>query len=97
MEAVAAIPPFERFYEERKDEILGYLGRLLGREAAEAMVEVGGERGDLRIAGFACSPAGRLATTALSPFTQSASEPPSVQTGQSPPNITRSGPKTSNV
>ena len=35
MEAVAAIPPFERFYEERKDEILGYLRRLLGREAAE--------------------------------------------------------------
>jgi RNA polymerase sigma factor (sigma-70 family) len=35
MEAVAAIPPFERFYEERKDEIFGYLVRLLGREAAE--------------------------------------------------------------
>ncbi len=35
MEAVAAIPPFERFYEERKDEIFGYLARLLGREAAE--------------------------------------------------------------
>ena len=34
MEAVA-IPPFERFYEERKDELLGYLARLLGREAAE--------------------------------------------------------------
>jgi RNA polymerase sigma factor (sigma-70 family) len=34
MEAVA-IPPFERFYEERKDEVLGYLARLLGREAAE--------------------------------------------------------------
>ncbi|MGH3006488.1 MAG: RNA polymerase sigma factor [Gaiellaceae bacterium] len=30
-----AIPPFERFYEERKDEVLGYLARLLGREAAE--------------------------------------------------------------
>jgi RNA polymerase sigma factor (sigma-70 family) len=35
MEAVAAIPPFERFYEERKDEIFGYLVRLLGRQAAE--------------------------------------------------------------
>ena len=35
MEAVALIPPFERFYEERKDEIFGYLARLLGREAAE--------------------------------------------------------------
>jgi RNA polymerase sigma factor (sigma-70 family) len=35
MEAVAHIPPFERFYEERKDEIFGYLARLLGREAAE--------------------------------------------------------------
>ena len=35
MEAVAAIPPFERFYDERKDEIFGYLARLLGREAAE--------------------------------------------------------------
>jgi RNA polymerase sigma factor (sigma-70 family) len=34
MEAVA-IPPFERFYEERKHEVLGYLARLLGREAAE--------------------------------------------------------------
>jgi RNA polymerase sigma factor (sigma-70 family) len=35
MEAVAAIPPFERFYDERKDEIFGYLARLLGRDAAE--------------------------------------------------------------
>jgi RNA polymerase sigma factor (sigma-70 family) len=35
MEAVAAIPPFERFYEERKDEVFGYLARLLGRDAAE--------------------------------------------------------------
>jgi RNA polymerase sigma factor (sigma-70 family) len=35
MEAVAAIPPFERFYEERRDEIFGYLARLLGRDAAE--------------------------------------------------------------
>jgi RNA polymerase sigma factor (sigma-70 family) len=37
MEAVAPvrIPPFERFYEERKDEVFGYLARLLGRQAAE--------------------------------------------------------------
>lgn len=35
MEAVTAIPPFERFYDERKDEIFGYLIRLLGRDAAE--------------------------------------------------------------
>jgi RNA polymerase sigma factor (sigma-70 family) len=35
MEAVAQTPPFERFYEERKDEIFGYLVRLLGRQAAE--------------------------------------------------------------
>jgi RNA polymerase sigma factor (sigma-70 family) len=37
MEAVAVtrIPPFERFYEERKDEVYGYLARLLGRQAAE--------------------------------------------------------------
>ncbi len=34
MDAVA-IPPFERFYDERKDEVFGYLARLLGREAAE--------------------------------------------------------------
>jgi RNA polymerase sigma factor (sigma-70 family) len=35
VEAVTAIPPFERFYEERRDEIFGYLARLLGRQAAE--------------------------------------------------------------
>ena len=35
MEAVAAIPPFERFYEERKDEVFGYLARLLGWDAAD--------------------------------------------------------------
>jgi RNA polymerase sigma factor (sigma-70 family) len=35
MEAVATIPPFERFYAERKDEIFGYLVRLLGRDRAE--------------------------------------------------------------
>jgi RNA polymerase sigma factor (sigma-70 family) len=33
--AEAKIPPFERFYEERKDEVFGYLARLLGRSAAE--------------------------------------------------------------
>jgi RNA polymerase sigma factor (sigma-70 family) len=33
--AVSAIPPFERFYEQRRDEILGYLVRLLGKQAAE--------------------------------------------------------------
>src|ERR671930_2028518 len=35
MEAVAAIPPFERFYEAHRDEILGFLRRKLGRERAE--------------------------------------------------------------
>jgi RNA polymerase sigma factor (sigma-70 family) len=36
MEVVAArIPPFERFYEERKREVFAYLARLLGPEAAE--------------------------------------------------------------
>ena len=30
-----AIPPFERFYESHAGEVLGYLTRLLGREAAE--------------------------------------------------------------
>ena len=29
------IPPFERFYVERKDEVFGYLVRLLGPTAAE--------------------------------------------------------------
>jgi RNA polymerase sigma factor (sigma-70 family) len=29
------IPPFERFYETHAGEVLGYLTRLLGREAAE--------------------------------------------------------------
>jgi RNA polymerase sigma factor (sigma-70 family) len=33
--AQASIPPFEHFYEERKDEVFGYLVRLLGRDAAE--------------------------------------------------------------
>jgi RNA polymerase sigma factor (sigma-70 family) len=30
-----AIPPFERFYEQHAEEVLGYLIRLLGRDAAE--------------------------------------------------------------
>jgi len=34
MDAVA-IPPFERFYAENRDEVFGYLVRLLGRDAAE--------------------------------------------------------------
>jgi RNA polymerase sigma factor (sigma-70 family) len=34
MEGVA-IPPFERFYEAHAGEVLGYLTRLLGRDAAE--------------------------------------------------------------
>ncbi len=31
----AAIPPFERFYEEHRGEVLRFLGRKLGRERAE--------------------------------------------------------------
>jgi RNA polymerase sigma factor (sigma-70 family) len=34
MEAVA-VPPFERFYEEHKNAVLGQLRRLLGRDGAE--------------------------------------------------------------
>jgi RNA polymerase sigma factor (sigma-70 family) len=34
MNAVA-IPPFERFYEEYRDEIYGYLRKLAGRDAAD--------------------------------------------------------------
>jgi RNA polymerase sigma factor (sigma-70 family) len=33
--AVSAIPPFERFYEQHRDEVFGYLVRLLGRQAAD--------------------------------------------------------------
>ena len=29
------VPPYERFYEQHRDEIFGYLIRLLGRNAAE--------------------------------------------------------------
>jgi len=35
MEAVATIPPFERFYVEQRDVVLGFLRRRLAREAAE--------------------------------------------------------------
>src|SRR5688572_16403687 len=36
MEAViSTIPPFERFYEQHRDEVFGYLVRLVGRQAAE--------------------------------------------------------------
>jgi RNA polymerase sigma factor (sigma-70 family) len=35
MMAALAIPPFERFYEEHRDAVLGHLARLLGRTAAE--------------------------------------------------------------
>ncbi len=42
---------------------------LFGRDAAEAMVEVNGERGVLRIAGFACSPAVTRASSAMQALT----------------------------
>ena len=42
---------------------------LFGREAADAMVEVSGERGALRIAGFACSPAVTRASSAMQALT----------------------------
>src|SRR5215471_20536276 len=38
MEAVA-IPPFERFYVLHRDEVLGYLRRLLGQRAEDAWQE----------------------------------------------------------
>ena len=38
MQAVA-IPPFERFYGEHCDEVLGYLRRLLGQRAEDAWQE----------------------------------------------------------
>jgi DNA mismatch repair protein MutL len=42
---------------------------LFGADAAAAMVEVAGERGPLRIAGFACSPAVTRATSAAQAIT----------------------------
>ena len=35
MQAVAAIPPFERFYLEHRDVVLGFLRRRLGAHASE--------------------------------------------------------------
>ena len=35
MQSVAAIPPFERFYLEHRDIVLGFLRRRLGANAAE--------------------------------------------------------------
>lgn len=35
MEAVTTIPPFERFYVEQREVVLGFLRRRLGRQAAE--------------------------------------------------------------
>ena len=35
MEAVASVPPFEHFYVEHRDVVLGFLRRRLGRQAAE--------------------------------------------------------------
>ena len=37
--APATIPPFERFYVEHRDEVLGYLRRLLGQRAEDAWQE----------------------------------------------------------
>jgi RNA polymerase sigma-70 factor (ECF subfamily) len=40
MEVVApGIPPYERFYLEHRDEVLGYLRRLLGQRAEDAWQE----------------------------------------------------------
>ena len=35
MNAVAAIPPFEHFYAQHRDEVLGFLAKRLGRARAE--------------------------------------------------------------
>ena len=35
MEAVATIPPFERFYVEHRDVVLGFLRKRMGGQAAE--------------------------------------------------------------
>jgi RNA polymerase sigma factor (sigma-70 family) len=39
MMAAVTVPPFERFYVEHRDEVLGYLRRLLGRRAEDAWQE----------------------------------------------------------
>ncbi len=51
--------------QDRADRVAA----LFGAEAADAMVEVAGERGTLRIAGFACSPAVTRATAAAQALT----------------------------
>jgi DNA mismatch repair protein MutL len=47
----------------------GRVAALFGREAAEVMVKVDGERGVLRIAGYACSPAVTRATATAQALT----------------------------
>src|SRR5690349_18923627 len=47
----------------------GRVAALFGREAAEVMVKVDGERGALRIAGYACSPAVTRATATAQALT----------------------------
>src|SRR5881409_287565 len=37
--AIEEIPPFERFYLAHRDEVLGYLRRLLGQRAEDAWQE----------------------------------------------------------
>jgi RNA polymerase sigma factor (sigma-70 family) len=39
MMVAVAIPPFERFYMQYRDEVLGYLRRLLGQRAEDAWQE----------------------------------------------------------
>lgn len=39
MMEIVAIPPFERFYGQHCDEVLGYLRRLLGQRAEDAWQE----------------------------------------------------------
>src|SRR4051794_39392310 len=39
MMATVTVPPFERFYGEHRDEVLGYLRRLLGQRAEDAWQE----------------------------------------------------------
>src|SRR5262249_43395247 len=51
--------------QDRRDRVAA----LFGGEAACAMVEVDGERGELRIAGYACSPAITRATAAAQALT----------------------------
>jgi len=42
--ATEPIPPFERFYLGYRDEVLGYLRRLLGQRAEDAWQETSCER-----------------------------------------------------